>query len=417
MNLILYCGALPYKSLHLFTERYRNYQNAAGNLVKRGFLEDIRIQLPDRRTLRVLLPTEKAIYSGDYGQEFFSHQEMFAKNGRVKLRGLTSITSGEVSKYNRVMRILTTAECAAFFLAMYDTLDATFPGDRLFEILPGLKPSFWTNEESDEGILSGGMLDPDAFVFYTAGELKMGMDPYTARACASRTQAYLLYDHRLFSLFNMSWTKKQLVHDGREVDTRVRIRNVVTKMQEKGGSVRDDTVILLSGEKTSLSSLLLGSSKKKGAFHAFSLEDAYLFDRVAWYLPLSRFGAELLNVLLTKGATGALTDLFSQNARKNSGNIICDYEEDGVFVLSFLTPDLSRLRLFFRAAAFYSDRLFLIRCYTEYQTMLEVFLRSEGFSNVSIQCYSLREVKEALIERWKEERCVDQGLAVFGSTL
>ena len=413
MNLVLYCGALPYKSLHLFSDRYRKYQNAAGNLVRRGFLEDVRIRLPDRKTMRVLIPTEKAIYTGDYGKEFFSHQEMFAKKGRGSLRGLSDISPGEVNKYNRVMRILTTAETAAFFLAMYDTSDAVFPGDALYEILPGLKPSFWPSEEEKEGILAGGILEEDAFVYYMAGELKLGMDPLTARACASRTQAYLVHARNVYSLQNMAWTKQQLVNDAREVDTRVRIRHVVSRLHERGDPIADDTVILLVGEKTSFSALLFGGTKKRGAFHAFSLEDAYLYDRAAWVLPLSRFGAELLNVLLTKGALIHLKTLFGIRIQQASGNVTCDYVEEGCFVLSFLIPDLTRLRLFVRAAAYYTDHDFLIRCYDEYQPMLEKFLQREGYSNVRIQSYSLCEVKVALHRAWEERD--DQDTAFFVS--
>jgi len=393
MNLVFYCGCLPYRCLSLFKDNANTFRRSASELVNNGYLEEIRYKGNTRAGIRTLIPTKKAISTGNYAKEFFEGQEFFVTHGISRMRSESGErqTQSEIKRELTIQRNITTSEAAAFFVSAAGYADDCIMSDKDIQILPGFKAGYeiladGTNisVNKPEYFRSNDLkINSQTCAFYTSWELKMGLPEVQARACSGRIQGMIINGSEVFSVLNMPGKIPALIRGSAELDTRLTLTNAMQKFCDEEIHLQNNSTIILAARQDLIWNLLKGSDSGRDKVKTyFSIDEGSVLPRESLYFPLTREGSLVFSMILTKGGRETLIGLYAKNPKATSGNITCDYEENNSYVLSFLIPDLYRLRMFAQSAAYYKDRKFVIICYSFMEQLIRRY--TAPYSNMQV---------------------------------
>lgn len=393
MNLVFYCGCLPYRCLSLFKDNANTFRRSALELVNNGYLEEVRYKGDTRVGIRTLIPTKMAISMGNYSKEFFQGQEFFVAHGinRMRTDSGERQTQSEIKREQLIQRNLTTSEAAAFFVSTAGYADDCILSDKNIQILPGFKAGY--EILSDSATISvnkaeyfrpnGLNIEPNTCAFYTSWELKMGLPDAQARACNGRIQGMIFNGGHVYSVLNMPGKFPVLIRGSAELDTRLTLTNAMQKFCTEEVRLENQSTVILAARQDLIWNLLKGSDGGRDKVKTYySIDEGSIFPRESLYFPLSREGAMAFSMILTSGGRQRLITLYAHAPKKTSGNITCDYEEDNLHVLCFLIPDLYRLRMFTQSAAYYKDQGFVIYCYSFMEQLVLRYIKA--YSNIKV---------------------------------
>lgn len=400
----VYAGCVPYNMLSFLCKsgpyKLRSIQNTAKNLHEKGFLTDDHIM-----RLRVLIPTEYAM--DRLGSELFIGARGWYtyQQRKIRRRITTNKSSAQVQR-RHINQLLSTADEILFIQWAFALQNDQLLAGLTTGMLPGEKPD--VNHMNLRGHMS----------YMTAYEMKAGLDNNRVRAASGRAQGYLLsgpIDSVTFSggynLQVYSCTRAMLqISEGREQDTRKLVNTVLAK---HGNGFLNGEIILAkdTGDMLPLLSTVLPGEQgsRHEARHSLKVDLNRLDNRRTWFLPLTKEGAMLLAMLLTPLGELALqvmpANYIPAATTRRTMSFLHDFydEKSGVYYLSFLTPNLYRLKRFVNAAMQMPNDKFKIVCFDILADAVEQYIQIlSDANNISVEVWSFD--KSEIIYNYTREK-------------
>lgn len=207
---------------------------------------------------------------------------------------------------------------------------------------------------------------PDEPSFYLSKELKYFGGDDVNKISFSRITGALFYPGGCYAVYNsrdylMNWNGKG----------ELKVKAHLTEIARMNAGVDDVTSALLLGSDYSIAEVTLRSLEK------IKCEDAR-FDTIydhLHFITLDRFGSQVLKMLTLPDWKEAILEmLFDSSCRSyNLGNFEYDALVDGVYVISFLDGDITRLNRFRKAILDLQEKTSVV-CFPEQAEFIQQFL-------------------------------------------
>lgn len=265
------------------------------------------------------------------------------------------------------------------------------------EYRPWMLPELQTNRNDEENICEA--------VFITSRNLKRAFDSTEQLSGSTRFTGALITPEDAFVVYNARDRVMKWGHAGEYKSLNIVERCVscntqnynVTKMILMGRSL--ETVMKTISQSEREESIALRLNYKEKYKHHTSISSMY---RNVCYVPLSEFGQQLLQILTVPDYHNKLLRLVFKDDEISNGRdgFMHDAHRNGVYVLSFLDGDVTRLR-WFKQIIENNEELgekyeYAILCYYEQQREVKSFIGEN--ENITYPCVNIDEVLDLLFE-------------------
>lgn len=387
MKIAFLTGCVSYRGMRMLTDRYdkegrpdsRKYRESAAILKREGYFTDAYYRTSESGRSRLLIPTRKAV--DELGGTLFPDDVNYVTLWKHWL-GYKNIHKSSIEKtiVTRVERVISSSEQCCFFYRVFDYQDDVVLAKLRTGLLPGDKD---TVDNDEWGQCS----------WYLTREIRMTLDKEVARKCVGRAQGYIRCQNNVFACIGMK--RYPIVLRGESENLTLQIaKSTLLKHPDKG---RCD--YLITGDPQLLWYLVQSGAdlNRKGKYR-FYIDTDLSIDALHYYLvPYSHDGAKVAALLMTKSGPEILRMLpASGRIKKGSMKFLYDYKQDDSYVLSFLVPDLYKLKKFIRALSVYRNEKGIIYLYDFQEESVRML--TKGMKNISIVAFYVSDVVDAFKE-------------------
>lgn len=379
MKVGFYAGCVSFRGLRFLSDSPRSIRRTAQKLVQNGYLEDRYIYAERHTKTRVLIPTKKAMQEMT-GLLFPDDILYLQKSKRYLGYRISASSEREKARISLVMRVVATSEQLCFIYGMLRKCNNTFPGRKKRYIFPGLKPRT-------------GPLPEDCLAWYRSWEVKRVMNKDIARSCEGRAQGYLVNGKDLYSITSMN-AQPILVRDRSERMTDYTVARTIAPPSEGGYTYK----VILSRSMKLLERLVYGtlSGKAMRGEHPFHIDTEQAAPYPYYFIPYTDEGVRLMLLMITPTVPRLLHLIGAKNPERGKGEFLYDYVENGEYRLSFLVPDVYRLKRFIKGLYAFPEkngRIFIFDFFEE-----EILQLIRNLDNLQVTVFRLDDI-EQLIER------------------
>jgi len=386
MQFALYTGGLVSPLLYLLRDgsSTRNIQQSAKRMVDGGYLMAHKVVTGNKQKIRLLIPTEKA--ESELSSLTADNANLYRPARRVFLSEKCGDRQNEADRQTRLQRQLSFTELAMFTARVCYLFDTFMPG-HVSQILPLNKIDITKGEHVEDGLL-----------FLTSKEMKKELDPSRLRSCTGRAHAYLLSDEEINIRLEMMYIRSNcpVIMQKKEDDT----RETMNQILELGDNGEINGTVYVS-KKLDVIHQLIDDNKniEKRSKYKLSVrtntDEAYK----VWFVPSTEEGALMLFMLLVPGG-----EEFLRFAVRRSDDYypyppgrFCDFEENDQYHLSFLVPDVYRLKRFLRTVRANPNEKYIIHTCSAFSEIFGQINRS--YKNLLVNEYAMQDIAETF---WNE---------------
>lgn len=222
----------------------------------------------------------------------------------------------------------------------------------------------YTPEVMDDEVRRLRLTEP---CFYFARELKRVNDYELNKIRFTRLAGAIVYPGGAYSVYNYREEMLKWMGEG-EVKIKHHLHTIFTPMMSYEFPLREAAIIVGASYEVALG-MLRELKETKGLDNGLFKTYKNIF-----FIPMDEFGVQLLHVLTTPDwKEQILRGLFADEDRSHDrGSFTYDSYAKGIFELSFLDGDISRL-FRFREAILNRSGIFRIICYPEQKVFLQAY--------------------------------------------
>lgn len=340
------CGCLPYKSLHLYPWKPKLTQRTVLAMGREGLLEIKKTKAGKQINLKNW---------NDASAEYMSYLPSVYLRHYEEIKEEVFRSPNDFSKGDRLHKN------AEVILMMHESGIGSYPDERK------------DVRKKDVWISSGDKM------YFTSWEIK-NVKPYKAEAGMDKDGVKKIVGTRLrgllvspggdYGVYNLG---NRLIEWERYGESKM-ARHLQRVLEEKRENYekKDVECLLLASDEMLFMRVIENENSKRYKRGKILLNIDYAYENM-YGLPINHDGEKMLAIMSSAGWKGRMIERLMPEGMENRAaySVTCDGYINGVFILLFCIPNITRLKMFYRRAKLENDKKkFEIYCFTYQIPML-----------------------------------------------